>query len=339
MTAKEPALRSGRSGAGATGPSHDAPGRSDLALVILLGVLWGTAFPVIRAGLVGGAPPLLFAAVRYALTAAAIAPIAWAARTPRPRWVDLRAPALLGGLLMIGAYGGLLYLGEETTSGGLAAVLTASAPLASAGIGLRLLATERLGRWGAGGLLVGFAGVGVLVLPQLLDGATSGVVGPLLVLAAVLSFAVGSVLLRRTQTVAPGLWTLSVQFAVAAGLVGLLSVGAGEPASLGSGSLVLPALGFLVVVPGILGYTLYFRIHHTSGPTTANVVGYVNPVTGILVGLLVFGESVSAVEIGGLALIALGLFFLQRDRARTSSPPREERTREGPDALALGARR
>ena len=55
MTAKDPALGSGRSAAGATGPSHDSPGRSDLALVILLGVLWGTAFPVIRAGLVGGA--------------------------------------------------------------------------------------------------------------------------------------------------------------------------------------------------------------------------------------------------------------------------------------------
>ncbi len=333
MTPPESARPGPRSGAGFPASAPPASGRSDLALVVLLGILWGSAFPVIRAGLVGGAPPLLFAAVRYALTAAAIVGIAGAARIPRPRWADVQAPAVFGGLLMIGTYGGLLYLGEETTTGALAAILTASAPLASAGLGLRLLPSERLGRWGAGGLLVGFVGVGVLVLPQLLAGSPTGVVGPLLVLAAVLAFAIGSVLLRRTQTAAPGLWTLSFQFAVAAGFVGLLSVGAGEPASLGTGSVVLPSLGFLVVFPGILGYALYFRIHHTSGPTTANVVGYVNPATGVLVGLLVFGETVSGIEVGGLALIALGLFLLQKGRG-AAAPPAAGRPLTGSDEQA-----
>ncbi len=288
-------------------------GTSDLLLVVLLGVVWGSAFPVIRYGLLAGAPPLLFAAVRYALTAAVLVPIALVARSPRPAAASLLLPALFGGLLLIGGYGGLLYLGEESTSGGLAAVLTASAPLASALFGLGLLSSDRLGRWGVGGLLVGFVGVAVLVLPQLAHPFASGFTGPALVVSAVLVFALGSVLLRRTVHSAPTLWGLALQFSVAGALLSAVGVAMGEPITLGHPSMVLPSLAFLVIFPGVLGYTLYFRIHHRSGPTRANLVGYINPVTGVVVGLLIFGETVTALEIGGMVLIALGLFLLQRD--------------------------
>ena len=298
----------------------DRPRNSDLALVVLLGILWGSAFPVIRAGIVAGAPPLLFASVRYLLTAAALVPIALVARTPKPRRDVLLPPLLLGGVLMIGAYGALLYVGEETTSGGLAAVLTASAPLASATVGYRLLPAERLGGFGVLGLLVGFGGVGVLVLPQLVTANGIGTVGPVLVVAAVLMFASGSVLLRRTSHVAPGFWLLSMQFAMGGVVTGALGLLEGEPLTLGKGSVVGPALAFLVVFTGIVGYTLYFRIHHSSGPTRANVVGYVNPVTGVLVGLILFAESVTAIEIAGMILIGGGLFLLQRDRRPQPTP-------------------
>lgn len=318
-----PATAVGRAGgaSSSSGPSGDSAARSDLYLVIILGILWGSAFPVIRAGIVAGAPPLLFAAIRYVFTAIALVPIALATRTPRPSLRGIVPPLAFGGLLMIGTYGGLLYLGETSTSGGLAAVLTASVPLVSALVGFRLLPTERLGRWGVGGLLVGFAGVAVLVLPQIGSSKSAGLDGPLLVMGAVVAFAVGSVLLRKTARIAPSFWTLSVQFAVAAGLVGSMALLDGEPLVLGNGSVVLPSLAYLVILAGIAGYTLYFRIHHTSGPTWANLVGYVNPATGVLVGLIVFGETVTGIEIGGLFLIAGGLFLLQRDRRRSAPQP------------------
>ncbi len=302
--------------------SHPASrGESALLLVVLLGILWGTAFPVIRAGIVGGAPPLLFAAVRYTLTAIALVLIAVVTRSDLPRPGDLLPPVVFGGLFMIGLYGGLLYVGEDSTSGGLAAVLTASAPLASALFGYRMLPGEGFGRWGLTGLLIGFVGVGILVLPQLAAPSSTGFVGPALVVAAVLAFAAGSVLLRRTSRATPGLWTLSVEFAVAGAFVAALALLTREPMTFGNDGTVLPALGFLVVFPGILGYSLYFHIHHTAGPARANIVGYVNPATGVLVGLLVFGEVVTGVEIGGLLLIATGLFLLQRDLHRKLASP------------------
>lgn len=288
-------------------------GRTDLLLIILVGMVWGSAFPVIRLGLVAGAPPLLFASVRYLLTAAALVPLALLAKSPLPSLSSFRSPALYGGLFMVGGYGGFLYLGEESTTGGLAAVLTASAALASALFAYRLLPKERFGRWGTLGLLVGFGGVGVLVLPQLVNPISSGVEGPLFVIGAVLIFALGSVLLRRTSSASPSFWTLAVQFLVAGAALGGVAMVSGEPLDLGQNPSVLPALAYLVFLAGILGYTLYFRVHHTSGPARANVVGYVNPVSGVVVGFLLLGEAVTGFEIAGMILVALGLFLLQRE--------------------------
>jgi probable blue pigment (indigoidine) exporter len=304
---------------------------SDLLLVVLLGVVWGSAFPVIRAGLVAGAPPLFFAGIRYGLTAAALVPIALLTRAPFPSRRNLLSPAVFGGLFMVGGYGGLLYIGEGSTSGGLAAILTASAPLASALLGYRLLPTERFGGWGSLGLAIGFVGVTVLVLPQLSGPLASSYVGPLFVVGAVVAFALGSVLLRKTSSLAPSFWTLALQFAIAGVAVSAIGAGFGEPATVGRAQVVWPTLAFLVLLPGILGYRLYFRVHHSSGPTRANLVGYVNPVTGVLVGLLVFGEIVTVVEIAGMILIAGGLFLLQRDRRHRTMSSRTTTGLASPD--------
>jgi drug/metabolite transporter (DMT)-like permease len=222
--------------------------------------------------------------------------------------------------MVIGGYGSLLYLGEVTTTGGLAAILSAFLPIASALFAFGILPKERIGGWGTAGLIVGFGGVGVLVLPQLANSFSSGFEGPTLVLAAVLLFAMGAVLLRRTSRLSPSYWTLAVQFAVGGALVGTLAPTVGEPLRLGLGPIVLGTLVFLVICTGVVGYTLYFQIHHRSGPTRASLVGYTNPIVGVLVGLIIFSETVTAVEVGGMALILLGLYLLQRDHARAARP-------------------
>jgi probable blue pigment (indigoidine) exporter len=289
-------------------------GRQDLLLLILLGGLWGTAFPVIRVGILAGAPPLVFAAVRYALTAGCLVPIALVLRARVPPRSQLIPAAIFGGVFIIGLYGGLLYIGEQSTSGGLAAVLAASASFWSVLFGYAILPGERFGREEMIGLVVGFVGVGVLVLPELGTGPTTTLVGSIFVLVAVVSFAAGGVLLRRTVPAEPTLWTLTTQFAVAAALVGAIAISVGEPRALGNASATLPTLAYLVVFPSILGYVLYFRLHHRVGPSRANLVVYVGPVVAVIVGFVLFGEKVTPIEIGGMALIVVGLYIVQRGR-------------------------
>ncbi|MFI5414641.1 MAG: EamA family transporter, partial [Candidatus Lutacidiplasmatales archaeon] len=165
--------------------------RRNLLLLIVVGLIWGSAYPVIRFGLLDGATPIVFAASRYALSAVAIAVLAAATGVARPNARALGLSALLG-LPIVGLYGLFLYVGEQTTSGGLAAILIAVTPLLTAVFALLLLPGESLGRAGYVGLIVGFLGVVILVFPPPGVVLASSIWGPVAVFAAALSFAIGS---------------------------------------------------------------------------------------------------------------------------------------------------
>jgi probable blue pigment (indigoidine) exporter len=280
--------------------------RRSLLLLVVLGLIWGSAYPVIRYGIVEGATPIAFAASRYGITAVAIAGIAAAARLPRPNPRALALSAVLG-IPIVGVYGLLLYVGEQTTSGGLASILIAVTPLLTALFVLPVLPGESMHRLGFVGLAVGFVGVFVLVAPPPGVTLASSVWGPVAVLGASASFAVGSVFLRARRPEGETLWGVSVQFAVAtaflAGLLPLLEPRSALPPSNG----VLLALAYLVLLPSIVGYALYFYLHHHIGPGQANVVAYVNPVAALSIGTLLFGELFSWWELVGFALVAVGL--------------------------------
>ena len=280
--------------------------RRNLLLLVVVGLIWGSAYPVIRFGLVAGATPIEFASVRYALSAVAMAGLAAALRIPRPNARALGLSALLG-LPIVGVYGLLLYVGEQTTSGGLASILIAVTPLLTTLLALPVLPGESLRRAGYLGLAVGFVGVFVLVFPPPGVTLASSVWGPLAVVGAAGSFAVGSVVLRAKRPAGETLWGVSVQFAAATAFL-LVALPFLEPhSSLPLSPDVLLSLGYLVVLPSVAGYALYFSLHRRVGPGRASVVTYVNPVAALAVGTLLLGELFQWWEIVGLALVIVGL--------------------------------
>ena len=305
-----------------SGSSAPSPNRLFL-LLIVLGLIWGSAYPFIRYGIVEGATPVAFAAVRYGLTAVAIAAIAAATSVARPSLRSLGLSGLLG-LPIVGVYGLLLYIGEATTSGGLAAILIGVTPLLTALFALPLLPGETLQRWGYIGLLVGFVGVAVLVAPPPGVKLATSVWGPVEVLGASASFALGSVALRKKRPEGETLWGVSVQFAVATAFLALLMPILEPHPALPLSNGVLLALAYLLVMPSIIGYTLYYYLHHHVGPGRANVVAYVNPIAALSIGTLIFLEPFQWWELVGFALVLVGLTLLTRlGRPKPSvHPPR-----------------
>jgi probable blue pigment (indigoidine) exporter len=275
---------------------------------------------VIRFGIVAGATPIAFAAVRYAISAPAIAALAAATRVPRPSARALGLSAMIG-LPLVGLYGLFLYVGEEYTSGGLASILIAIAPVMTVLFALPVLPGESFKKLGYLGLVFGFVGVFVLVFPPPGVVLATSFWGPVLVLAAAASFAIGSVLLRVKRPEGETLWGVSVQFAVAT--VFLLAVlPFAEPASAFPLTRnVLLALAYLVVMPSTVGYALYFALHHRIGPGRANVVAYVNPVAALSVGTLVFMEPFEWWELAGFALVAIGLTLVTGVGRRKPASP------------------
>ena len=291
---------------------------ADTVLLLLLGVAWGSAFVAIRAGIEAGASPFAFAAARYLLAAVAFFLLAIATREPRPSRRSLAVSAALGGSLIIGGYALFLYWGEGQVGAGFAAVIIAMAPIASAVLARQLLPGERFGTLGAAGIAVGFVGVVVMFLPELGGGHPGPLDGALAVLAAALCAAIGTVVLRKVHPAPQGLWGIGVQFVASTAFLAVAAAVTPGESSLPLSSTVVASLLYLVVVSSIIGYLIYFTLHHRVGPARANLVAYVGPVVGVGLGALLLGESVGGAELAGFALIVAGIAALQVERYRGS---------------------
>ncbi|MGI0055634.1 MAG: DMT family transporter [Thermoplasmata archaeon] len=297
---------------------------ADLVLLGSLAVLWGLAYVYIRQGIVAGASPLAFAGSRYALSAIVFLTLAAARREPWPDRRSLAVSAIVGGILVIGLYGGLLYWGEQSTTGGYASVLAATAPILTVVLAFGLLPSERLGSRAIAGVLIAFVGVIVLVAPTLAGGAVGTWPGPEFVLAALVSVAVGTVLLRRFGTGRQGLWQIGTQFAVGGALLGAATALLPVPEALPASTEVWTALAILVVLSSVMGYWVYFLLHHRVGPVRANLVAYLVPLVGIGIGSGIFGEAVTLWEIVGFLIVVGGLTLVLREREarpRRRPPP------------------
>jgi probable blue pigment (indigoidine) exporter len=308
-----------------SGPPEPPASRwSDLGWLVVLGILWGSAFPIIRAGLLAGASPLAFGAARFAIAGVAMGVIAVASRDHLPDRRTLLLSGLYGGIFVIAGYAAFLYTGEEYITGGLASIFVATAPLWTVVISRPLIGSERIETAGILGLLAGFAGVVVLVVPEAISGERNSELGGVLAVAAVVVFVIGSVMLKRSVTTATGPWGLTVQFACASAFLAALAISpvAGPPV-LPVNMAVVATLVWLALVPSVVGYTIYFRLHHRVGPTRANLVTYIGPVVGVAVGIGVFAEAVTAYEGVGFLLVIVGLVLLHRGRGPPNVPVEE----------------
>lgn len=307
---------------GAGGPLPGRYGPWEMVLLASNSVAWGAAYVFIRQGLVLGASPLAFASARYVLSALAFAAVAAARREPLPSRRPLLMSAAIGGILIIGLYGGFLYWGEQYTTGGYAAVLASTAPLLTVGVGFLLLSSERLGPRGLVGMAVGFVGATVLVLPELTGTSVLGSwEGPPFLLAAVVCTTFGTVLLRRFGGGRQGLWQIGTQFMVAGTMLGIAALVLPSAGGLPLTTGVLEMLGILVAFSSLVGYFSYFALHYRVGPVRANVVGYIAPLVGIAVGTGLFGEPITYWEVLGVVVVLTGVSLVLWDSTRRSAAP------------------
>jgi len=297
--------------------------RADVLLLLALGLLWGSAYVAIREGIVAGASPFPFAGVRYAIVAALLGLVAIVRREHLPDRRAILLSAVVGGTLIIGLYGMLLYWGEQFTSGGYASVLSGTGPLLTVVLAYSLLPAERLSRAAVLGVGIGFVGILVLVLPSLLVGVGGNWMGPVAITGAFVVFPLGTVLLRRWSRGPEGTWQLSVQFGVGAGVLGIAVLLTPGPERLPFTVGVWAAMAALVVFASLLGYVVYFRLHHRIGPGRANLVAYLLPLVGIGLGSGLFGEPITVWEVVGFVLVVAGLslVFTSNERAGPSAVP------------------
>ncbi len=256
-----------------------------------------------------GFTPLTLVTLRLALAALMLWAAAVAGGLPIPRSPAIWAMFLVMGLLNNVAPFTLISWGQTQIASSLASILNATTPLFGVIIAHAVLADERVTRLKALGVVVGFIGVAVMIGPEALLGLGGGFLGQLAVLIAAASYAVAGAYGRRFQStglhpivIAAGQVSASTLFMIpTALLVDAPFSAAAAPFSAWAGVIALAVFGTA------LAYIGYFRLLAMAGATNLLLVTFLNPVTVILLGVLLLNEALRAVHIAGMVLIALGL--------------------------------
>ena len=251
----------------------------DVLELLLLSLLWGAAYLFVRAAVPDFGPAPLVV-LRLGLAALLLAPV----MLLRGGWPTLRAHPRQ--LLMLGVpftalpFMLLAYASLHITAG-LVAVLNATAPL-FAGLIAHYLLKERLGIWRALGLVVGFAGVGVLMWGSTSFKSSSGVVAVLAVLGTSTVWSVGANYTRKHLAGADSL-VITVGSLLAASLFLAPLAWATWPSS-NPGARAWAEVAFLGVASSGLGFLMYFRLLRRIGPVRAMSVTFLNPVVAMVSG-------------------------------------------------------
>ncbi len=274
--------------------------------------VWGSTFLAIRVG-VREVPPFLLAGMRFLV--AGIVLYAWmrVRGTPPPSAREWRAASLLAILIFVLDYG-LLFWAERRVPSGIAAVMMATIPVFMAIAEIVFLRTQRLTLRLGLALLVGLAGVGVLVGHAMsLGEAPVDTAGACALIVAAISWSVAASLTRklplpRAKAMSSGAQMLAggVLLTLTAALLGEFRVFHVQTVSLGAWL----ALAYLIVAGSIVAFTAYVWLIHHESPTKVGTYAYVNPVVAVLVGYFLGGEAIGPRTIVGTLLVLVSVVVI-----------------------------
>lgn len=292
-----------------------------LAFAIIYFV-WGSTFLAIRVG-VREVPPFLLAALRFLV--AGLALYGWmllkGERSPNLRqWFSA---FLLATLIFVMDYG-LLFWAERHVPSGLAAVMMATIPVFMALAEILLLRTQRLTFRLGLALVVGIAGVAVLVSRSLnLGGAPIDTAGAIALIVASMSWSVASVLTRKLPLPASKVMSSGSQMLAGGVLLTLVSGMLGEfrnfrPFSVSGAAWA--SLLYLIVAGSIIGFTAYVWLIHHESPTKVGTYAYVNPVVAVLLGYFFGGEGLGLRTILGTLCVLISVIVITTTPAKKRFP-------------------
>jgi drug/metabolite transporter (DMT)-like permease len=272
-------------------------------------ILWGTTFLAIRVA-VQELPPLFAAGTRMFLAGAML--FGWtmlrgATWPTRRQWQSL---TLMGVLMFVVDYA-LLFWAEKYVPSGIAAVLAATVPLMTIAFEMLVFRMQPF-RWSLiGAVVLGFCGVGVLLLPD--PHQQLPIVPCIAILVGTASWCLGTVLSRRL--VLPESRAVTSGGAMAIGGVVLLALSAafGEMHPFPHASRnAWVALAYLTVFGSVVAFTAYVFLLGRMPASTVSSYAYVNPVVAVALGYFALAEPITAHSVAGAALVLVSVFLILR---------------------------
>ncbi len=280
-----------------------------IVIGVAFALFWGSAFSSARI-IVQDAPPLAALSVRFLISGLVALAVAWVTGRIRPMSAARWRAVVLFGIFQNGLYLGLVFIAVQNIEASVAAIVASTMPLLVA-FASAVLLNERLGWIGYGGILAGFTGVGLVLATRITGQAT--VLGIGLCIVSVLSLTVATLTIRSLEARDNMFQVIGLQMLVGSAvlfpfafLFESWTVNWSLPLAL--------AFAYTTLVPGLVAIWFWFILVERIGATRAATYHFLHPFFGVATAAVLLGESLSPLDIAGVAVIMCGILAAQRSR-------------------------
>lgn len=279
----------------------------DWSWIILLGAIWGCSF-VFNAILIREIGPLWVTSFRVGIGALGCWAVLVALRKPVPRdpalWLQL-------GLLGVVAYAipfALFPLAQSHLASGVAAIINALTPMVTAVISHFWIGGEKASRTKMTGVVIGFAGAAILVSPALSHGGDSHLWAVAACLGATLCYAISLNITRSYKHIEPTAFASIALTGAAVVAIPIAFFTEGVPV------MTRPETFGAALAIGLLStaftFQIMYRILPRVGATNFATTTFIAPISALILGFTVLGETVLPIQVLGMIVIFFGLLFI-----------------------------
>jgi drug/metabolite transporter (DMT)-like permease len=285
-------------------------------------VVWGSTYLAIRIG-VESFPPLILAGLRHVVVGILLYPIFRYKTGIRPNAIHWRTAIVAGALLLFVGNGGVSWA-EQTVPSGITALLVAT-------VSLWLVVVDWLRPGGVRpvprvtmGLLMGFAGMALLVGPAHLGGSERvDPWGAAVLVVASLAWACGSIYSKHGGMPSSPMLGVAMQSFAGGVILLIVALITGEFRELHVGAISVRswlALVYLIVFGSGIGFSAYIYIIHKSTAARVSTYAFVNPVVALFLGWLIAGETITLRTVIAAAVILTAVILVITAPHPTSAP-------------------
>ena len=285
-------------------------------------LIWGSTYLAIRFA-VETIPPFLMAGSRFVFAGLVLYAYARGTGAERPVPAHWKSAAIVGGLLLLGGNGGVVWAEQYVSSGG-TALLVATVPIWMVVLNWLRRGGVRPTPGTVAGLAIGMFGIAILVNPtDVVAGEGVDPVGAIVLVGAALSWALGSIYSRHTPLPASPLLATAMEMLCGGALQLVAGAVAGDVTRFDASivtSKSLLSVAYLIVFGSLIGFSAYIWLLRVTTPAKAATYAYVNPVVAVLLGWLLADEGLEPRTLLAAGVIVAAVVLITRAPQRGQEP-------------------
>jgi drug/metabolite transporter (DMT)-like permease len=284
-------------------------------------LVWGSSFIFTKIA-VTHLPASLFAGIRFVTAGVLLTALArfYAGDKLPVRWVELRH-VVIAGFFMVFISNGLNIWAMQFVASNQSALLNGTSAFWIAGLGVFGRRGHPLTRTAVLGLVIGFIGAVLLLLPQgRASGASSGLLPPAAILTACLAWSLGTLYYRSIDTQLSSTLFMGLQMFAGGLMLLCVAIAHRESIQWPPSTPGLLAMGYLTFFSSCLAYTAYGWLSMNTTPAIISTYSYVNPAIAAFMGWQFLHEHLSALQLVGMVIIIIGVCILTLPGGSLSDP-------------------